>query len=296
MSSRRADLPLGGDATRRFVPLIVGAMVYLAALALAGTLVLDSIIFQWSDSLRGALTIQLPGVAQEPEGDEAQARIDAAVSVLLETSGVLSAIPLPYSQSLALLEPWLSASDLPASLPIPIIVDVSIDTDARINYEQLGQELDDVVPGSRISDNSVFLSRLVTLARVVQFVGVVVVFIVSVAAVSIIVFATRAGMTSHRGTIELLHLIGARDNYIARRFVSHAMSYGLAGGVLGLILAAATLAALFLAAKGVDQTLLPRLSLGLTAWLALLSVPLASALIAMITAHITVLRALRRLP
>ena len=103
-------------------------------------------------------------------------------------------------------------------------------------------------------------------------------------------------MTSHRGTIELLHLIGARDNYIARRFVSHALSYGLAGGVLGLILATATLAALSLAAKGVDQTLLPRLSLGLTAWLALLSVPLASALIAMITAHITVLRALRRLP
>ena len=209
---------------------------------------------------------------------------------------MLTATPLPYSQSLALLEPWLGASDLPASLPIPIVVDVSVDTGTRINYEQLGQQLDEVVPGSRISDNSGFLSRLVTLARVVQLVGVVVVFIVSIAAVSIVVFATRAGMTSHRGTIELLHLIGARDNYIARRFVSHALSYGLAGGVLGLILATATLAALSLAAKGVDQTLLPRLSLGLTAWLALLSVPLASALIAMITAHITVLRALRRLP
>ena len=296
MSSRRADLPLGGDATRRFVPLIVGAMVYLAALALAGTFALDSTVRQWSDSLHGVLTVQLPGVAQEPEGDEAQARIDATVGVLLKTSGVLSATPLPYAQSQALLEPWLGAGDLPANLPIPIIVDVSVDTGARINYEQLGQQLEDVVPGARISDNGVFLSRLVTLARVVQLVGVVVVFIVAVAAVSIVVFATRAGMTSHRDTIELLHLIGARDNYIARRFVTHALSYGLAGGVLGLILAAVTLAALALAAQGVDQTLLPRLSLGLTAWVALLCVPLASALIAMITARMTVLRALRRLP
>ena len=72
MSSRRADLPLGGDATRRFVPLIVGAMVYLAALALAGTFALDSIILQWSDSLRGALTVQLPGVAQKPERGRGQ--------------------------------------------------------------------------------------------------------------------------------------------------------------------------------------------------------------------------------
>lgn len=296
MSSRRADLPLGGDATRRFIPLIVGAMVYLAALAIAGTFALDGTVRQWSDSLRGALTVQLPGVAQDPEGDEAQARIDAAVEVLVKTSGVLDATPLPYAQSKALLEPWLGAGDLPADLPIPIIVDVSVNTGARINYEQLGQRLEDVVPGARINDNGVFLSRLVTLARVVQLVGIVVVFIVSLAAVSIVVFATRAGMTSHRDTIELLHLIGARDNYIARRFVTHALSYGLAGGVLGLILAAVTLAALALAAQGVDQTLLPRLSLSLTAWVALLCVPLASALIAMITARMTVLRALRRLP
>lgn len=296
MTGRRIELPLGGDANRRFIPLIVGAMVYLAALALAGTFALDGTIRQWSDNLRGALTVQLPGVAQEPEGDEAQARIDAAVGLLLETTGVLSATALPHAQSQALLEPWLGAGDLPTDLPIPIIVDVIVDTGARINYEDLGQRLEDVVPGARINDNGVFLSRLVTLARVIQLVGLVVVLIVAIAAVSIVVFATRAGMTSHRDTIELLHLIGARDNYIARRFVTHALSYGLSGGLLGLALAVLTLAALALAARGVDQALLPRLSLDLTAWVALLCVPLASALIAMITARMTVLRALRRLP
>ncbi len=296
MTGRRIELPLGGDANRRFIPLIVGAMVYLAALALAGTFALDGTIRQWSDNLRGALTVQLPGVAQEPEGDEAQARIDAAVGLLLETTGVLSATALPHAQSQALLEPWLGAGDLPTDLPIPIIVDVIVYTGARINYDDLGQRLEDVVPGARINDNGVFLSRLVTLARVIQLVGLVVVLIVAIAAVSIVVFATRAGMTSHRDTIELLHLIGARDNYIARRFVTHALSYGLSGGLLGLALAVLTLGALALAARAVDQALLPRLSLDLTAWVALLCVPLASALIAMITARMTVLRALRRLP
>ena len=296
MIPRRTDLPLGGDATRRFIPLIVGAMVYLAALALAGTFALDRTVQQWSDGLRGALTVQLPGVAQAPDGPEAHARVYAAVALLRETAGVLSATPLPHTQALALLEPWLGAGDLPENLAIPMIVDVTIDPASRLNFEQLAQRLEDTIPGARISDNGVFLQRLVTLARVVQLVGIVVVAIVGVAAVSIVVFATRAGMTSHRDTIELLHLIGARDRYIARRFVTHALWYGLLGGVIGLALAAVTLAALALAAQGVDETVLPRLSLGLYAWIALLCVPIVSAAIAMVTARMTVMRALRRLP
>jgi len=293
---RRTELPLGGEATRRVIPLIVGAMVYLAALALAGTFAIERTVQDWSEGLRGALTVQLPGVAQAPEGAEAKARVDTAIALLRETDGVLSAVALPYAEAQALLEPWLGAEDLPANLPIPIIIDVNVDTAARIDFEQMAQRLEDAVPGSRISDNGIFLRRLVNLARAVQLVGAVVVLIVGVAAVSIVVFATRAGMTAHRDTIELLHLIGARDGYIARRFVMHALGYGLLGGVLGLVLATATLAALALAARGIDATLLPRLSLGLNAWVALLCIPLVSALIAMVTARTTVLRSLRRLP
>ncbi len=296
MSARVKDLPLANDATRRTIPLIVGAMVYLAALALAGTFALDSTVRQWSAGLRGALTVQLPGVAGEPEGTEAQARIDTATAVLLETEGVLGVAALPHADAQALLDPWLGAADLPTNLAIPILIDVQIDPDAGISFELLSERLEDSVPGARLNDNGIFLQRLVTLARSVQLVGLVVVLIVAIAAVSIVVFATRAGMTSHRETIELLHLIGARDGYIARRFVSHALYYGLIGGVIGLLLAALTLAGLSFAARGIGQTLLPHLDLGYAAWIALLCVPVASALIAMVTARATVMRALRRMP
>jgi len=296
MSARVKDLPLANDATRRTIPLIVGAMVYLAALALAGTFALDGTVQQWNAGLRGALTVQLPGVANDPDGPEARARIDVATAVLLETDGVLSVAALPHDESQALLEPWLGAADLPPNLPIPILIDVQIDPDAGISFELLAQRLEDSVPGARLNDNGIFLQRLVTLARSVQLVGLVVVLIVAIAAVSIVVFATRAGMTSHRETIELLHLIGARDGYIARRFVSHALYYGLLGGVIGLLLAALTVAGLSLAARGIGQTLLPHLALGYDAWVALACVPIASALIAMLTARTTVMRALRRMP
>jgi cell division transport system permease protein len=296
MSRRAADLPLASDSTRRTIPMIVGAMVYLAALALAGTFALDGTVRQWSDSLRGALTVQLPGVAGAPDGVEAQTRIDTATAVLLETRGVLSVATVPHEEAQSLLEPWLGAGDLPPDLALPILIDVRVDNEAGINFELLAQRLEDAVPGARLNDNGIFLRRLVTLARSVQFVGIVVVAIVALAAVSIVVFATRAGMTSHRETIELLHLIGARDSYIARRFVGHALYYGLLGGFIGLVLAAVTVAGLVVAAQGLGDMLLPRLSLGYEVWIALLCVPIASALISMVTARTTVMRTLRRMP
>lgn len=296
MTARAAELPLANDATRRTIPLIVGAMVYLAALALVGTLALDGAIRQWSDGLRGALTVQLPGVGSAPEGREAQARIEAATAVLRETPGVLEISTLPHIEAKGLLEPWLGAGDLPANLAIPILIDVKIDVREPINFALLAQRLDDVVPGTQLNDNGVILQRLVRLTRSVQLVGAAVVLIVAIAAIAIVVFATRAGMTSHRGTIELLHLMGARDGYIARRFVVHALYYGLIGGIIGLVLAALTVGGLALAARGLGAALLPNIALGVEAWVALLCVPLASALIAMVTARTTVLRALRRIP
>lgn len=296
MSARGAELPLANDATRRTIPLIVGAMVYLAALALVGTLALDGAIRQWSDGLRGALTVQLPGVGAAPEGREAQARIEAATGVLRDTPGVLEVTTVPHEEAKALLEPWLGAGDLPANLAIPILVDVKIDVGESINFALLSERLDDAVPGTQLNDNGVILQRLVRLTRSVQLVGAAVVLIVAIAAIAIVVFATRAGMTSHRSTIELLHLMGARDGYIARRFIVHALYYGFIGGVVGLILAALTVGGLAFAARGLGAAFLPPIGLGIEALIALLCVPVASALIAMVTARTTVLRALRRIP
>ena len=47
MLSRRTDLPLGRDTTSRVVPWIIALMAYLAALALAGTLLLNAFAARW---------------------------------------------------------------------------------------------------------------------------------------------------------------------------------------------------------------------------------------------------------
>ncbi len=95
--------------------------------------------------------------------------------------------------------------------------------------------------------------------------------------------------------------MGARDVYIARQFEREAMRMGLSGGVGGIALAALTLwgfghAAAATAVLGEEAKLLPDLSLVLWQWTALALLPGLAGLAAMLTARLTVMRALARMP
>jgi cell division transport system permease protein len=57
-----------------------------------------------------------------------------------------------------------------------------------------------------------------------------------------VTFATRAAMVSNQPVIEVLHLIGAKDSYIAAHFQQHFLQLGLNGGLLGGVIAIALFA------------------------------------------------------
>ena len=94
----------------------------------------------------------------------------------------------------------------------------------------------------------------------------------------------------------MLHLIGARDAYIARQFQGKAVFPALWGGTLGLLLAGITVAVLWLPARGLEGSLLPTVRLHPPFLAGLAALPLAGAAIASITARVTVMRFLARMP
>src|SRR3546814_8394287 len=104
------------------------------------------------------------------------------------------------------------------------------------------------------------------------------------------------GLAAHQRSIELLHLIGAQDAYVARQFQNHALGFGLRGGLLGLAAALPTLYLARLLLQRIDSGLLPELSFRPHAWACFVLLPVAAALVTMLTARVTVLRTLARLP
>lgn len=305
MSFLRSDLPLDRDASGRFLPWIIGFMVYLAALTLAATMAANDMVSRWQAGLTGKLTIQvMPDLADpnlagrnldgsDVDGDNGE-RVDRVLDALAETPAVAGVELLNDEDVARLLEPWLGSGPMLADLPLPGLIAVELRDGATADLAALRQQLAEVAPGTTVDDHERWLGDLATLAHSVELLAGVVLSLVGTAAIVTVVFATRTGLSIHRRVIELVHLIGARDSYIARQFEAHALRLGLAGGVLGAGLAALTLLGLGHLLAEIETPLLPPLSLRAWQWLALAMLPVVAAVIAMLTARLTVLRTLNR--
>lgn len=289
----RSDLPLGADAAARFLPWIVGAMVYLAALALASAFAVNLAIGSWRADITGELTVEVPAFGDLDDAAR-QTRLDAVVAALLAVDEVEGAELIGPEEVRRLLEPWLGPDAAAADLPLPDLVAVTLAPGASVDLPGLEAKLGEAAPGARIDDHRGWIDRIDRIGVLVELLTGAVVLLVSGAAALAVVFVTRTGLDIHRQTVDLVHLLGARDGYIARLFERHALAFGFVGGILGLAAAVATISAIGLAASRAGAGLLPAVHLGLSHWLALACLPFAAAAVAMLTARWTVLRTLAR--
>lgn len=289
----RNDLPLGADAAARFLPWIVGTMVYLAALALASAFAVNLAIGSWRADITGELTVEVPDFGDIADA-ERQARLEAVVASLLAIDGVEGAALIGPEEVRRLLEPWLGPDAAAADLPLPDLIAVTLARDAAVDLPALEAKLDETAPGLRIDDHRGWIERIDRIGTLVELLTAAVVLLVAGAAALAVVFVTRTGLDIHRQTVDLVHMLGARDGYIARLFERHALAFGFIGGILGLAAAIATISAIGLAASRAGAGLLPAVHLGLPHWVALACLPFAAAAVAMLTARWTVLRTLSR--
>lgn len=297
--SMRAGLELGRNEAPLHLDWIVGAMAFLAALALVGALATADAAAHWRRGLTGTVTVEIPAASRAASAAAAATsddeRLKRVLAALRGERGIERATPVPRARIAELLAPWLGADDLLETLPVPQLVDVTLAANAPPDFAGLKQRLAAAVPGATLDDHQVWVSELVHLARLAVGLALAIVALVAACAVAAVVIATRAGLAVHHEAIDLLHLMGAEDAYIADQFASQALRRGLRGGVLGLLLAALALVAFGTASQAVDPTLLPRLWPGLDQVLPLVLVPVATAALGWATARHTVLGALKKM-
>jgi cell division transport system permease protein len=296
MLFRRGDLPLERDPSGRFLPWLVALMVYLAALALICAMAMGKVVERWDTGLSGSLTVQVPPANLAHAGARSNGALDKVIEILLTAPGVTGARVLEPDEIVDLLEPWLGAGASYGDLPLPALITVSIDPAAGPDLEKLSRQLAQAVPGTVLDDHQSWLGQLLDLARSIELVAVLIVFLVGASAVAMVIFATRMGLAIHGQVIELLHMIGAQDSYVAREFEAHALKLALRGGSFGLLLAVVTVALVERLFERMEAALLPNLTFGPVEWVVLALLPLVVAGVAMLTARFTVLRTLGRMP
>jgi cell division transport system permease protein len=274
---------------------IVAVMSFLACLALGGVLTLGRLASQWTDGLSGSVTVQLLPSSQISPDDQ----VKEALRLVKQWPGVFSAKALSRGEANALLEPWLGQGNVLDELPTPQLIEVTLQPGQSPELEGLARALADSVPGAQLDDHKRWNAELAGFASSSTAIGWSILMLIGLATLAIIIFATQAGLRTHREIVEVVHMIGARDVFIASEFQKHFLWLGLRGGVIGLIIAIITLvtSSFFWDSREtpVAAQYLPQLMGSPLQYFWLLFVPGLMGVIAMLTARFTVLRVLGRM-
>jgi len=289
---RATDIPLDRDPAARTLPWIIAVMAFMATLALAGAFLLNGVIVRWSNTLTGTLTVQLPAA---PSAEEMDARIKRVVTLLRDVPGILRVRVLSAGESAALVEPWLGRGAAALGLPLPRLIDVGLAEGARVDLADLRKRIEAAAPGASVEEHQKWLDEMIGVIRWGWRLALVIVVLIFFAAAMTIVFAMRTSLRIHRNVTDVLHLIGARDQYIAEQFQRHAFRLGFIGGLVGAGLAALVVIGLERVLAKVETLQAMHLELPYWAWLVLALVPLMAAALAALAARYTVLRGLARM-
>ncbi|HKT14736.1 MAG TPA: cell division protein [Allosphingosinicella sp.] len=273
------------------MPWVIAIMMFLTVLAAAAGLGLRHAARSLDADIGNRITIQI--VEANPDFREAQAKI--AVSELHKLAGVRQVRRIEAAEMVQLLEPWLGPGGLASDLPVPVMIDVDLTPEAYRRLDAVRASIIDVAPSARVDDNAQWLAPLAKLIDALKWLASGLVLLMIGATAATVVLAARAALDTHRGTIEVLHLMGATDVQVARLFQRRIALDALFGGVVGLVAAALVLTGIAQRVGALGSELLGSAGLPLASWLILVALPAAGVLLAMLVARLTILRALGRL-
>lgn len=283
MSRATAPLLPREDAREAALFFVVCALCFLAAFSGLVARSAYAAAGAWTSEVAGQITIRV-------RGTEADAK--RAVDLVRATPGIRKADALTREEEEALLQPWLGPGGVPSDLPLPRLI--AAEADASGLSEPLSAALKKSGIDAIVDDHVAWSADA---RRATDTIGLVALFAVALLAatgVAVIAFATHATLLARRDIVELLHLTGAKDGFIAGLFERRFLMLGVQAGALGALFAFGAAAFILFAVRQADETawLLPQLSLSLADGLILGLAPLVAGAASMFAAKVTVMRSL----
>ncbi|MCB1783474.1 MAG: FtsX-like permease family protein [Alphaproteobacteria bacterium] len=300
LALREYDLPLHKSEDSKFLVLLVGLMSFLAVLAFTGAFTLSAMSARWSSGLENKVTVEI--LAETREGllrsDAAVKEDTQKIAKILSQSPIVKTVDIMDEKEIHdLIAPWIGKDLSLTDVPLPGLIAVELRSGTKPEQlAKLTRDIEDASRSANLSTHQDWLADLVRLTGTLQLVALVIAAIIGITTITAISGGTRTRMAIHREEVELLHLIGATDRYIARQFQRHALVLALKGAVAGTLSGLLIALIVALLPGNSDSSLTPQITLGAAHYIFLLLLPLLAGILAATTARFTVLRALARMP
>jgi len=260
---------------------VVAVLCFLACVTALGVIAADRAARGWSDQLSAEATVIVrPRPGETPDGAAAK-----AAEALAAVAGVTEARALEPQKAYDLVRPWLGDVADVEDLPVPRLVAVSLDGHRPATARALETALKNQNLDAIVDDHSLWLRDVQRAAGAARGMGTIIFLLIAGAAGAVVAFATRAGLAAQRDVVEVLHLAGAEDSFIARLFQLRFAKVAAVAGLIGA--GGAALAGALLRLFGGSQGLTPALPIAWTDLAAVLPCPLLAAAVAALAARIT---------
>lgn len=226
---RNAPLVPTDTAAGRSLAAVIAILTFLAGLCAGAAEMVATNATQWQTSVAQEVTIQVrPGPGRNVDAD-----VSRAEGIAKAEPGVAQTRIFSKAESERLLEPWLGSGLDLSDLPVPRLIALRMSGD-RADLGRLRTRLSEALPGvASLDDHALWLQRLSAAASAFVGVGIGMVVLVLIATGLAVTFATRGAMAGNREVVEVLHFVGAGDDYIAKAFQARFFGLGLRGGGIG---------------------------------------------------------------
>ena len=263
------------------VPLLIAIMTFVMVVVAAAGLALANTASVVKAGVEHRYSIQIA---------DGSAKAPAAIAAARSAPGVARVDPVDPADLRRTLERWLGPTSAEADLPLPAIIDVELKSGA--DPKAVAAAVQRAVPTARFVAHQASLGPLLQALRGLTLLALGLVLMIALASAAAVVLAARGALDTHRGTIEVMHGIGATDEQVARLFVRQIAVDALIGGLAGIVLAGLIIGVI-VGSAGTATMLAGSPPLGWRDLMLLIALPLAIALLATQVARSALLRALR---
>ena len=274
------------------MPWVIAIMLFLTLLIAAMGVSLAYAIRNGGNDLALQATVQII----EPDPIERATQKVAVSRILRELPEIAAANSVPDVEVRNLLKPWLGNDVIDADIPVPALIDIrfkSVPDGAAVRA--LKRRLETIAPKIRIDSHSSWMAPFFDLMSSLILLTLAIFLLLLIATSAVVILAVRSTLNTHRGTIEIMHMMGGTDLQAARLFQRRVALDALLGGVVGFGAAATVILTLGGRIAAVEPALLAEASLPWYGWLILAIIPLAVMGLAMLMARWTVVSALKKM-
>ena len=286
---QKSDIPFNADDAHAFLPWVIGIMVCMATLLLCLQLTVGSWIVDRSASYANSFTVNIPA-----SDDANTAAPDKVRAALEKWPGVESVTQVSDASLRTLLAPWLGSGASVTQLPLPTVFDVTLKRNADVDLKALQDKLGALSSGTEIDAHERWIAAFSSFTATVKWLITLLAAIIIGGMGMLIASTSRAALKLHARTVQLLHSIGAEDDYITRQFQREAFLMTLRGTVPGCLLAGAAYWAMGHYAESLETAMLPSMHMALPHLLLVVLMPPACGLVAAGAARMSVLKQLQR--